>query len=108
MPVTLSFATPLTTEEKLIISAIAAAEGTSTGSAVTTPTVPVVNNFPLTSTGLPDIVNATRPSPENSEILILNGKVTGEPYLIDNNGGVWTLTINSSGLGVAFINSTRR
>ena len=104
MPVTLTFTTPLSTEEKLILAAIATAEEAS---AVTTPTVPLVNNFPLTAGGLPDIVNATKPSPENSEILILNGKVTGAPYLVDNTGGVWTLTINAAGLGVAFIDSTQ-
>jgi hypothetical protein len=107
MPLTLTLTTPLTTEEKLILSGVASAEATSSGDTVTTPTVPVVNNFPLTAAGLPDILNATKPSPENSEILMLNGKVTGAPYLVDNTGGVWTLTINAAGLGVAFIDSTQ-
>jgi hypothetical protein len=53
MPVTLTFTTPLSTEEKLILAAIATAEEDS---AVTAPTVPLVNNFPLTAGGLPDIV----------------------------------------------------
>ncbi len=107
MPVTVTFTTPLTTEEKSILSGIATAEGTSRGGTVTTPTVPAVNNFPLTAAGLPDIVNATKPSPENSEILMVNGKVTGAPYLVDNTGAVWTLTMNAAGLGVAFIDSTQ-
>jgi hypothetical protein len=107
MPATLTFTTPLTSEDKLILGGIAAAEGASIGATVTTPTVPAVNNFPLTAAGLPDIANAAKPSPENSEILMLNGKLTGEPYLIDNAGGVWTLTINAAGLGVAFIDSTQ-
>ena len=105
MPITITIATPLTTEEKLILGGIATAEGAS--ATVTTPTVPVVNHFPLTTDGMPDIVNATKPSPENSEILIISSKVTGEPYLIDNTGGVWTLTINTAGLGVAFVDSTQ-
>jgi hypothetical protein len=105
MPVTLTFTTPLTTEDRLILGGVATAEGASIGTAVTT--VPVVNDFPLTAAGLPDIVNATKPSPENSEILLLNGKVTGEPYLIDSTGGVWTLAINAAGLGVAFVDSTQ-
>ena len=105
MPVTLTFTTPLTTEEKLILGGVAAAEGASIGTTVAT--VPVTNDFPLTADGLPDIVHATKPSPENSEILILNGKIVGEPYLIDNTGGVWTLTINAAGLGVAYIDSTQ-
>jgi hypothetical protein len=107
MPVTLTFTSPLTVEEKLILAGIANAEGASAAATVATPTVPPVNNFPLTAAGLPDIINATKPSPENSEILVVNGNVTGAPYLVDNNGGVWTLTINSSGLGVARIDSTQ-
>jgi hypothetical protein len=107
MPVTVTFTTPLTTEDKLILGGVTAAEGATIGTTAATPTVPVTNNFPLTTAGLPDIVNATKPSPENSEILVLNGKVTGDPYLIDNTGGVWTLTINADGLGVAFIDSTQ-
>jgi hypothetical protein len=107
MPITLTLTTPLSAEEKLILGGIATAECASSAATSTAPTIPVVNNFPLTATGLPDIVNATKPSPENSEILILGGKVAGEPYLIDNTGGVWTLTVNSAGLGVAFVDNTQ-
>jgi hypothetical protein len=106
MTVTITFTTPLTAEDKLILGNVATADGTSTEATATTPTVAVVNNFPLTAAGLPDIVNATKPSPENSEILILSGKVTGAPYLVDSNGSVWTLTLNAAGLGVAWIDCT--
>jgi hypothetical protein len=109
MPVTLTFTTPLSTEDKAILASVAAAEGASapvTSTGTTAPAAPI-NNFPTLASGAPDIENATVPSPENATIVILGGKVTGAPYLVDSNVSVWTLTMNPAGLGVAYVGSTQ-
>ena len=102
MPFTVTFISPLDTNDKALAAFL--------GDAITggVPTVPpaVVNHFPLLTSGAPDLANATAPSPENSSILLFGGKVTGEPYLVDSNESVWTMTINAAGLGVAYVNAT--
>lgn len=68
-------------------------------------TQPTGNDFPLTAAGAPDILHATKPSPENSSINVINGAVVGAPYLVDANQQIWTMAV-VAGLGKAMIGST--
>lgn len=78
----------LRTELLAAIAAIPAGTGTG-GTGGTTP--PSTDYFPA------DPALAPFPSPENSQQVILSGKVSGRPYLKDTLGRIHTLTITSTG-----------
>jgi hypothetical protein len=78
-----------------LLGGAAGVPGTGTGA----------NAFPLLANGAPDLLSATKPSPENSSINVINGVVAGAPYLIDANQQVWTMSV-AAGLGKAMIGAT--
>ncbi len=85
--------TPATVTSGAGTSTIASGAGASTVPAAAA----AVNPFPANAALAPF------PSPENSTIMLLGGVVSGEPYLRDATGAVWTLEI-VGGLGCPFLN----
>jgi hypothetical protein len=99
MTITLTATGPLGADDApLLLAAYNQALGIVTPS-TSTPTSAAVNFFP-SDPGL-----APFPSPENSEQLVLNGAISGEPYLKDTLGRVHTLYMQS-GVAAYEVNGT--
>ena len=107
MPYTLTFTSPLNPADQALALFLSGGSPAAVASVLAGADPASVNPFPTLASGAPDLANASVPSPENSTIIILGGKPTGAPYLVDSNVAIWTLTINPAGLGVAYVNSTQ-
>jgi hypothetical protein len=91
MTITLTATGPLcAADAPLLLAAYNQAAGIVTPSAGTTTSVPAAVDYFPSDPGL-----APFPSPENSQQLVLNGAVSGEPYLKDTLGRVHTLIIQA-------------
>ena len=101
MTITLTVTGPLcAADAPILLAAYNQAAGIATpGTSATTSAPAAVDYFP-SDPGL-----APFPSPENSQQLVLNGAVTGEPYLKDTLGRVHTL-IMQAGVAAYQVNGT--
>jgi len=99
MTTTITASDPSAAEANALIAYAQAFGGTAATSTVagagTSSTA--TNYFPT------DPTKAPYPSPDGLNIIIFNGAVSGEPYLRDNTGAIWTLAI-VSGQGQPYIN----
>jgi hypothetical protein len=98
MPISISVDAPTSAE----IAALQAAANGLAGNSVSpgptptpTPTPTPVDYFPA------DPGSAPFPSPDNSSSQILNGAVSGAPYLRSKNGAIYSWALNASGTPVA-------
>lgn len=87
----------ITTDDMTIAAKLIAIAG-GTATTGTGPGSPPVNNFPA------DPALAPFPSPENSQQIILAGKIAGVPYLKDSLGRIHTMAIDAFGVAEYWLN----
>jgi hypothetical protein len=91
MTITLTATGPLcAADAPILLAAYNQAAGIATPGTSATTSVPAAVDYFPSDPGL-----APFPSPENSQQLVLNGAVTGEPYLKDTLGRVHTLIMQA-------------
>jgi hypothetical protein len=94
MTTTLTISTPITDEDKARLYGFlggAPATGGNDQPSGDTSAPAQIDYFPA------DPANAPFPSPENSQITVIDGKISGKPYIKDSQGAIWRFKTDASG-----------